>query len=87
MHRCRRGAEGNFGPRLTGFIALCTGRFRLSKRLVQELLEDVLGVELALGSVSNLEQTVSQALAAPVQEARAYVQMQPAAHQSASSPS
>ncbi|MFP2923917.1 hypothetical protein ACLESO_01620 [Pyxidicoccus sp. 3LG] len=54
---------------------------------MQELLEDVLGVELALGSVSNLEQTVSQALAAPVQEARAYVQMQPAAHQSASSPS
>ncbi|MCY1046704.1 transposase [Corallococcus sp. bb12-1] len=28
--------EGNFGPRLTGFIALCTGRFRLSKRLVAD---------------------------------------------------
>ena len=38
--------EGIFGPRLTGFMALCTGRFRLSKRLVQELLEDVLGVQL-----------------------------------------
>jgi transposase len=73
--------EGNFGPRLTGFIALATGRFRLSKRLVQELLEDVLGVELGLGSVSNLEQTVSRALEAPVQEARAYVQTQPAVHQ------
>ncbi len=73
--------EGNFGPRLTGFIALATGRFRLSKRLVRELLEDVLGVELGLGSVSNLEQTVSSALAAPVQEARAYVQTQPAVHQ------
>ncbi|WP_233607593.1 MULTISPECIES: IS66 family transposase [Corallococcus] len=73
--------EGNFGPRLTGLIALCTGRLRLSKRLVQELLEDVLGVELALGSVSNLEQWVSQALAASVSEARAYVQTQPAVHQ------
>jgi transposase len=73
--------EGNFGPRLTGFIALATGRLRLSKRLVQELLEDVLGVELGLGSVSNLEQTVSRALEAPVQEARAYVQTQPAVHQ------
>lgn len=73
--------EGNFGPRLTGFIALATGRFRLSKRLVQELLQDVLGVELGLGSVSNLEQTVSRALVAPVQEARAYVQTQPAVHQ------
>ena len=73
--------EGNFGPRLMGFIALATGRFRLSKRLVQELLEDVLGVELGLGSVSNLEQMVSSALEAPVQEARAYVQTQPAVHQ------
>ncbi len=73
--------EGCFGPRLTGFIALCTGHFRLSKRLVQELLEDVLGVEVGLGSVSNLEQTVSQALAAPVQEAREYVQTQPTVHQ------
>ena len=73
--------EGHFGPRLTGFIALCTGRFRLSKRLVQELLEDVLGVGLGLGSVSNLEQVVSRALAAPVDEARAYVQTQPAVHQ------
>jgi transposase len=73
--------EGNFGPRLTGFIALATGRLRLSKRLVQELLEDVLGVEVGLGSVSNLEQAVSSALAAPVEEARAYVQQQPAVHQ------
>jgi transposase len=73
--------ESNFGPRLTGFIALATGRFRLSKRLVQELLEDVLGVELGLGSVSNLEQTVSSALAAPVEEARAYLQQQSAVHQ------
>lgn len=73
--------EGTFGPRLTGFIALATGRFRLSKRLVQELLEDVLGVELGLGSVSNLEQTVSRALAAPVEQARAYVRQQPAVHQ------
>ncbi len=44
---------GNFGPRLRGFIALATGRLRLSKRLVQELLEDVPGVEAGLGSVST----------------------------------
>jgi len=47
--------EGNFEPRLTGFMALCTGRFRLSKRRGQELLEDVLGMQLGLGSVSNLD--------------------------------
>lgn len=73
--------ESNFGPRLTAFIALCTGKFRLSKRMVQEMLGDVLGIEVALGSVSNMEQTVSAALAAPVEEARAYVQEQPSVHQ------
>jgi transposase len=72
--------ESNFGPRLTAFIALCTGKFRLAKRGVQEMVGDVLGVDIALGSVSNMEQTVSDALAAPVDEAGAYVPAQPTAH-------
>lgn len=73
-------SESNFGPRLTAFVALCTGKFRLSKRGVQEMLGDVLGIDVALGSVSNMEQMVSAALAAPVEEARAYVPAQPTAH-------
>jgi transposase len=73
-------SESNFGPRLTGLVALFTGKFRMSKRAVQEMLRDVLGIELALGSVSNIEQTVSEALAAPVEEARAYIPKQPTAH-------
>ena len=58
-------------------IAVCTGRFRLSKRQTQELLSDFLGVELALGSVSNIEREVSLALAPVVEEARAYLRAQP----------
>lgn len=60
-----------FGPRLTAMIAICTGKFRMSKRMVRELLADFLGVELSLGSVSNLEQEISASLAAPDKEARA----------------
>jgi transposase len=71
---------GAFGPRLRAVIALCAGRYRLSKRVTQELLSDVLGVDLALGSVSNVERQVSQALAAPVEEARAFVRQQPVVH-------
>ena len=73
--------EGSFGPRLTAFVSLCTGRFRLSKRQTRDLLGDAFGVDVALGSISNLEQTVSAALAAPVEEARAFVRRQPTVHQ------
>ncbi len=72
--------RGAFGIRLTCLVALLTGRFRLSKRMTQEMLSSVLGVEVALGSVSNLEQQVSASLAQQVEEARAYVQRQDVAH-------
>ncbi|HEX8538305.1 MAG TPA: IS66 family transposase, partial [Cystobacter sp.] len=65
--------NGAFGPRLTAVVALLTGRLRLTKRLVQECLSSVLGVEVALGSISKLERGMSAALQAPVEEARAYV--------------
>ncbi len=73
--------EGSFGPRLTAFIALCTGRFRMSKRQTKDLLMDAFGLQLALGSVSNLEQTVSEALTAPVEEAREFVRAAKVVHQ------
>jgi transposase len=71
---------GAFGVRLVSLITLLTGRFRLSKRLVQEMLSTVLGVELALGSVSNQEQQMSAALASQYEEARAFVRQQSQAH-------
>lgn len=73
--------EGSFGPRLTAFIALCTGRFRMSKRQTKDLLADAFGLTIALGSISNLEQTVSAALAAPVEDAREFVRRRKVVHQ------
>ncbi len=72
---------GNFGPRLTAFIALATGKYRLAKRPVRELLSDVLGIQVALGSISNMEQAVSASITAPVEEARAHIREQPVVHQ------
>ena len=63
-----------FGPRLTAISALLSGRYRLSKRETAQCLDDLFGVELAVGSVSALEQTVSAALAPVVDEARLAVQ-------------
>jgi transposase len=71
----------SFGPRLSSMVAVLTGKYRLSKRMVEELLWDFVGVPLSLGSVSNLEQTVSVALAAPVTEAMESVPAAAVVHQ------
>jgi len=72
--------RGAFGPMLMSMVALCTVRFRQSKRLAQELLSTLLGVELSLGSISKIERQTSEALAAPVEEAREHVRQQPVAN-------
>jgi transposase len=69
-----------FGPRVQAITALCTGAYHLSKRTTQHVLADLFGVTLGLGSIANLEQATTQALAEPVAAARTYVQAQPAAH-------
>ena len=72
--------RGNFGPRLQAFVGLLTGGYRLSKRGVQELLRDTFGVTIALGSVTECEQAVSEALAKPHAEALVHAQEQPVKH-------
>lgn len=51
-------------------------RFRPSKRLVQEQLETLLGVNLSTGGICRVEQQTSEAVAAAVGEAREYVRGQ-----------
>lgn len=65
-----------FGARLSALVCLLVGKYRLSKRLVQEALWDLLGVRLSLGAVSNREREMSQALAAPVEEAEGFIRDQ-----------
>jgi transposase len=66
-------ARSAFGDRLGALASLLVGKYRLSKRLVQDALSDVLGVELSLGSVSNLEAEMSEALAPSHAEALEHV--------------
>jgi transposase len=63
-----------FGPRLTAVVALLSGRYRLSRREVRQLLQDLWAVKLSLGAVVRQEQVQSVALAPGVEEARAAVQ-------------
>lgn len=68
---CRRRYQGNlptgvgrkgFGPRAQAMVSLLTSKYRLSKRLVSDWFADVYQMPICLGSVSNIEHTVSQSL-------------------------
>jgi transposase len=61
-------------PRLAATLSYLAGRHGISKRSIEEIAEDVFQAPIALGTVSNLEQEMSAALAAPHQEAIEAVQ-------------
>lgn len=58
-------------------IAIMTGDYKLSKRSVQCLFGDFFNIPISLGTVSNAEAVVSEALKSPVEEAKNYVKTQP----------
>ncbi|MFO8072782.1 MAG: IS66 family transposase [Polyangia bacterium] len=73
-------SEGMLGPRASAAIGMLSGKYRLSKRSVQELLCDLFGLELCLGTVSNSEARVSEALSGPYEEAGDYVRQREVVH-------
>lgn len=46
-------AQGHFGPQLTALIAYLTVVCRMPRRVVREVLQQVLGISLSLGSIQN----------------------------------
>jgi transposase len=62
------------GPRLTATMSFLSGVLHASKRGIEEFVETVCGVPIALGTVSNLEQEMSAALADAHAEAQQAVQ-------------
>ncbi len=71
---------GLCGPRLQALLAVCTGVYQLSKRQAQDLLRDFFAFDLSLGSVGNIEQLVSAALAAPTAAVHHALGQQPVVH-------
>ena len=72
--------QGMCGPRLTALIGLLTGAFHMSRRSAVTLLGDVLGIRIALGTLSESEKRVSDALAVPVEQLLPYVCQAPVKH-------
>src|SRR5207247_6035293 len=72
--------SGTYGPRVQATVALYTGAYRLSKRTTQPVMDEVFGVPMSVGTIGPLEQATTEAVAAPVEEARTYVHAQEVAH-------
>jgi transposase len=73
-------AVSALGPRAIALVSLLTTRFRQSKRLSTELLEELFGLQVCAATICRAEQTVSEAVALPVEQARAEVQRQTIVH-------
>jgi transposase len=61
------------GPNLTATIVYFAGSHGMSKRGIEETVETLFGVPIALGTIANLEQEASAALDPAYQEARRHV--------------
>jgi transposase len=69
-----------FGPRLCATVAMLTGVFHLSRRQVVQLLWDLFGVRISLGSVSNIEGRMSRLLKPGYEEAERAADAAPIKH-------
>lgn len=63
-----------FGPRLRSVIVMLTGVYHLSRRKTTSLLQELFGLRISVGSVSNIERRMSEAVKPAVDEAWVAVQ-------------
>ena len=72
--------SGTYGPRVHATVALCTGAYRWSKRTTQHVMDDLFGVPMRVGTISQSEQATTEGRGEPVEEARGAVAAQAVAH-------
>lgn len=72
--------RGAFGPGVVATVAVLIGAYRLSKRLTVALLNDLMGLDISLGSVIKCQREALRALTPCVQEVAAHVQAAPVKH-------
>jgi hypothetical protein len=65
-----------YGERVVAHVGVLSGQYRQSHRMVQELLLELFGIELSVGSINQLRQESSASVVAAVSEAHEYVQQQ-----------
>jgi transposase len=73
-------AHTSFGPRAQAIVGYLTGQLSASHRDVVEAMAVLYRLSMSTGSVSTIQQQVSDALRAPVGEAARFARQQKAQH-------
>jgi transposase len=63
-----------YGSRVVALVAVLSGLYRHSTRMVQSAMQDIFGITMCLGTVNKLKKEASDAVALSVLEAKTYVQ-------------
>ena len=69
-----------FGPGVLAVVGIMTGMLNTSKRKALEVINEVFGVPMSLGGLSNCEARIAAAMEAPYHDVVDYVQSQERAH-------
>lgn len=69
-----------FGAKTHALLAVLTSKYRLSKILAKKLLAELFSLPISVGSVSNVEARVSQAISEPYQEVQTALKSEPIVH-------
>lgn len=72
--------EKGYGERLTAFVGYVSSVGHQSHQQVVKLLDEVLDVQVSVGTVNRLRQDLSESLEGVVSEAQSYVQQAPVRH-------
>src|SRR5205807_9256072 len=70
--------RGGYGPRVQAVCALLSGAYRVGKRGVARLCQDLFGVPISPAAVCNLQRKTAAALDSAVRDAHAHVAGKPA---------
>ena len=65
------------GPRLTALVATFTGDYQVSKRKAAQLLNDIYQLTICVATIKHAEETVSEAISVPVEDAKKHVKDEP----------
>jgi transposase len=71
---------GAFGPRLRAILSVLAGAYRLGKRPIRQLADDLLGLSISTGMIARLERQAAAELEAPVEGLREHVRNADSAH-------
>jgi len=70
-------SEKSYGTRLSALVGILSVQARQSHRQVQGLLREIFDIEISRGTINNIRQELSEAIAEASEEAKEYAKQQP----------